>query len=284
MSLRGFAAVIGTALQHCRRIGISHLAAAISYNSFLSLAPLLLLLLTISGRLLGGAEARPRVLESVERVAGPAAVPIVESLLEVVARTPTGAVSSTVGLALLIYFLSAVFYEVRRAINGIWEAGFRHSFGHVVYHRLLSFLMVPASVAIFLGTLLINLSASVLSPFITDLLPRGALLWRGVNVGFSLLLISFILAVAFRHGPTVRLRWRDVYGGALLTSVLFLAGNSLIGYFIRKSALASLYGAAGAVIAVMIWIYYVAMIVLFGAAYTRAYAERHGSRRGVSPG
>ncbi len=88
--------------------------------------------------------------------------------------------------------------------------------------------------------------------------------------------------MAFRHGPTVRLRWSDVFGGALLTAVLFLAGNSIIGYFIRKSALASLYGAAGAAIAVMIWIYYVALIVLFGAAYTRAYTERHGSRRDAS--
>jgi len=274
--------VVGTAFRHCRRVGVSHLAAAISYNAFLSLAPLLLLLLTISGRLLGVAGARQRVLESVERVAGPAATPIVESLLELVVKTPGGAVSSTVGLAILIYFLSAVFYEVRRAINAIWEADFHASLGHVVYHRLLSFLMVPASVAVFLFALLINLSAAVLSPLITDLLPRGALLWRGVNVGVSLMLISFLLAVAFRHGPTVRLRWGDVYGGALLTAVLFLAGNSIIGFFIRKSALASLYGAAGAVIAVMIWIYYVAMIVLFGSAYTRAYTECHGSRRGVS--
>jgi membrane protein len=177
-----------------------------------------------------------------------------------------------------------VFYEVRRAINGVWEVDFRASLGHVVYHRLLSFLMVPASVAVFLFALLINLSAAVLSPLITDLLPRGALLWRGVNVGLSLMLISFLLAVAFRHGPSVRLRWGDVYGGALLTAVLFLVGNSIIGFFIRKSALASLYGAAGAVIAVMIWIYYVAMIVLFGSAYTRAYTESHGSRRGAISG
>jgi membrane protein len=282
MSAKSFVAVVGTACQHCRRLGSSHLAAAISDHAFLSLAPLLLLLLTISGRLLGGAEAKPRVLESVERVAGPAAVPIVEALLEVVSRTPGGAVSSTVGLALLIYFLSAVFYEVRRAINGIWEVDFRASLGHVVYHRLLSFLMVPASVAVFLLTLVMNLSTSVLNPLIADLLPRGALVWRGVNVGLSLVLISFLLAVAFRHGPTVRLRWSDVFGGALLTAVLFLAGNSIIGFFIRKSALASLYGAAGAAIAVMIWIYYVALIVLFGAAYTRAYTERHGSRRDAS--
>jgi membrane protein len=279
MSFHSFLAVIGLAFQHCRRVGISHLAAAISYNAFLSLAPLLLLMLTISSKLLGTSEAQQRVLESVERVGGPAAPRIVESLLDVVAGTPAGAVTSTVGLAILIYFLSAVFYEVRRAVNGIWEVDFRPSLSHVVYHRLLSFLMVPASVAVFLVALLINLSVSIASPVIADLLPRGAFFWSTLNTGLSLTLICLLLAVAFRHGPSVRLRWGDVIGGALLTAVLFMIGNSVIGHFIRKSALASLYGAVGAAVAVMIWIYYVALIVLFGAAYTRAYAEHHGSRR-----
>lgn len=279
MLTKEFINIIRTAWRRWHQAGPAQLAAAIAYNAVLSLAPLLLLLLAVAGRVLGSETTKTQLLASVQQIGGPTAEEIADSIIEMVTQARGGTAATVGSLIVLIYFSSSIFVRLKAALNTIWGVSPQQGLRRALYQRLRSFLMVPVAVTVIVMTLLINMLASIANPIFTDLVPKGAVVWNLVNAALSFGLVTLLLAFAFKYGPDVALDWSDVFGGAFLTAILLALGNYLLGLFIGRGLLASLYGVAGALILVLLWIYYSAQILLFGAAYTRAYSECLGSKR-----
>jgi len=260
-------------------VNAPQLAAAISFNAIVSLAPLLVLLLTMVSRLLGSEAAQAYLFSAVRRMAGDPAVPVARTLTEMVAGARGGWLATAAGLAVLAYFSSAMFLQLRMALSRIWGVSGGITLKRALIEQGLSFVMVSAAVAAASLTLLIGFVGSIASPLFAEALPRGSAIWRLLSGVMSFGIVGLLVAFLFRQVPGVKVRWSDVWLGALLTSLLFNAGNFLIGRFIGKNLLVSLYGAAGALVLALLWVYYGTQMLLFGAAFTRVYAERHGSLR-----
>lgn len=267
-----------TALGRWWRADTSQRAAAVAYYAVLSLAPLMLILLTAVGRLLGRAEARAQVVAAADRFAGPAAASTAESIVNMVAAAPGAGTAGLAGLLVMAYFSSAVFYHIRSALNEVWGVSPRRGLRRALVQRLVSFAMVLLTVTLVLATLFVDLVDSIVLPVLTDLFPRATPAVSLVQSIVTFCLMTLLLAAVFKHGPDIALELRDVWAGALLTTILFTAGNALIGSFISRSLRLPLYGPAGVLIIVLLWVYYGVHLLLLGAHFTRAYAERFGSR------
>jgi membrane protein len=284
MTFREFLSLLWEAGRRCYREKADRLAAEIAFNALLAAAPLLLLLLGVASRLLGEASARREILQAVEHAAGPTAGSLAQYLMNLVPSAPGSGLAAAGGLLLMVYFSSAVFHRVRAALNTIWGVDPPPGIRPALYEWLASLLLVFASVTLVLGVLTVSLAGSMIGPFIVELFPQGAFLWRTFNAVGSFILLTIVVVVVFKRGPQLRLKVNDVIGAALLTTSLQTLANYVISRLIWHSILASLYGAAGALIVLLLWMYYSAHILLFGAAYSRAYTERRGLQAGQNPG
>jgi membrane protein len=278
MSALDFITLIQAALRRWWRADTSQRAAAVAYNAVLSLAPLMLILLTAVGTLLGGSEARAQVVTTAERLAGPTAAATAESVVNMVAAAPGAGTAGLAGFLVMAYFSSAVFYHIKSALNEVWGVPSRRGLRRALVQRLVSFLMVLLSVTLVLVTLLIDLVDSLVLPVLRDLAPSAAPVVSLVESVVTFVLLVLLLGGILRHVPDVQLEWRDVWGGAILTALLFTGGNALIGSVISHSLRLPLYGPAGVLIIVLLWVYYGVHLLLLGAHYTREYAESFGSR------
>lgn len=278
MRLREYISLLWEAGARCARLNTDRMAAEIAFNAMLSAAPLLLIALNAAGRLLDTASARSALVDAIDRTAGAGAADATLYLVNQVPETPLSGLTAVVSLAIMLYFSSAVFRAVRGALNTIWEVSPPPGIRPALRHWASSFLSAAAAVILFMGVITLNLVLSLVGPFIVERFPQGALLMRSINflAGFSLM--TGALLIVLKRGPQVRLAYGDVFGAALLTSSLYALANMVISQFIWKSVLASFYGAAGTMIILVLWVYYGAHILLFGAAYSRAALERRGAR------
>jgi len=258
------------------KVGVMDLAAAIAFNTLLSLAPLLLLLLGAASRVLGSQRAREQLLATVGIVAGPGAVPAAAAIVDLVGGARTGTLGTAVGVLMMVSFASAVFLQIRSAMDRIWDAA-PLGFGRALLARLTSLTYVAIALAAVMLFMFMGLVVAVAAPTVAGWLPRGAQLWSVATTAFFSGILTFALALLFRHGPRVPVPWHCVWSGAALTAVLFFAGNLIIGVLLGRNVLVTLYGGAGALVVALLWVYYAAQILLFGACFTRVYAE-HCSR------
>jgi membrane protein len=277
LTVGGLLALLGDSGVRWVHANAGELAAAIAFNALLSLAPLLLLLMTVAARVLGSESARTHVMVAIETVMGPAAAPAADALMGSILRARGELLATTLGVLVMVHFSSAVFLQLRGALNRIWGNAGAGGIRGALMDRLMSLVFVPAAVLGFLLTMALGFMNAALGPLFAEMIPRGVRALGLVNATVSFVLLAVQLAFLFRHGPSAPVRWRDVWGGALLTALLFTLGNSLIGLLLGRNLLVSMYGAAGALVVVLLWVYYWAQILLFGAHFTRAYAERYGS-------
>lgn len=278
MKLREYIAVLWEAAGRCIRLNTDRMAAEIAFNALLSVAPLLLIALSLATHLLDTGSARSALVDAIGRTVGSSAARLTLDLVDLIPDAPGGGISAVVGIALMLYFSSAVFRAARGALNTIWDVTPRPGIRPAL-RQWASSLLIPAAVVIlFMGVIAMSLTLSLVGPSIVERFPQGALLMQTINfiVGFSLLTAALMFVL--KRGPQVKLSYGDVFGAALLTSSLFALANMIISQFIWQSLLASFYGAAGTPVIILLWVYYGAHIVLFGAAYCRAYLEKKGAR------
>jgi membrane protein len=276
MSVRTWIHLMAVALDRALKVGVMDLAAAIAFNTLLSLAPLLLLLLGAASRLLGNDRAREQLLATVGVVAGPGAIPAAEAVVDLVGTGRTGTLGTVLGVLIMASFASAVFLQLRSAMDRIWDAA-PLGFGRALLARLASLTYVAIALSVVMLFMVMGLVVAVAAPIVAGWLPSGAQLWSVATTAVFSGLLTFALALLFRHGPRVPVPWHCVWGGAALTALLFFAGNLIIGLLLGRSVLVTLYGGAGSLVVALLWVYYAAQIVLFGACFTRVYAE-HCSR------
>jgi membrane protein len=252
------------------------LAAALAYYALFSLAPLLLIAISIVGLVFGPEAARAGVMEEVRGLLGDAGARGVDQMLEGVSDANANAAAGLVGVALLLFGASGVFGQLKSALNTIWEA--TPQAGGVVLgfvkDRLLSFAMVLAIGFLLLVSLLVSAALSAISAYMTGLLPGSEGMWQGLNLIVSAAVITLLFALIYKFIPDTEIHWRDVWIGALISALLFSVGKSLIGLYLGRGAVASAYGAAGSLVVVLVWIYYSSLLVLLGAEFSHVQATR----------
>jgi membrane protein len=255
------------------------LAAALSYYTLLSMAPVLLILTGLGGFLLGQDAVQRELVLQIGALVGDEGAAVLETLIRNVEQPERGIVSMIIGVALIIVGATTVFAQLQTALNQVWNvrAAPVNAVLGVLRARLVSFGVVLALGLILVVSLVLNAVLAALYDRISDFLPGAPAVWRFLNHGASVALVTLLIAVLFKFVPDARIGWRDVWIGAVVTALLLTLGKFAIGLYLGQASIGSAYGAAGSLVVVMAWVYYTSLILLFGAELTRAVAHQRGS-------
>ena len=254
----------------------SSMGAALAFYSAFAMAPLLLILSAVTGLVFGAAEARQGLLEQVRDLIGPIGSVAVAHLLDQTSRASSNVAATVIGVLLLLVGASSVMVELQQDLNRIWRARPRStslSWWPLLRSRLAALALVLAFGFLLLLSLLVG---TVLNAMIyrSPAVAGHVLLLHGVHSSATLIVFTLLFAMLFKWLPNVRLGWGDVWRGALVTALLFTAGQVGIGYYLGRSTTTSAYAAAASLLVLLLWLYYAAQIFLFGAEFVWASVER----------
>ncbi|HEY3998455.1 MAG TPA: YihY/virulence factor BrkB family protein [Candidatus Xenobia bacterium] len=254
----------------------SRQAAAVAFFAVFSLAPLLILGLAVAAALLGEQAARGEVASQLTNLIGPTPAHVLQEMLRSAAFQASGGWATAVAVVTLVYTASSVFTQLQDSLNLIWVVprSVAGTWKDDVRQRAASFLMVVVVGALLLVSVILTTAFSALSALLPAHLVTSL-------IALGVLVVMF--AMMYRILPDTPVAWGDVWIGAAFTTVLFTLGKGVIGWYLGHFAVSSAYGPAGSLLAIMLFAYYSAQVFLFGAEFTRVYAERHGSRRGQPP-
>jgi membrane protein len=263
-------------------ISAPRLAAALAYYTMLSIAPLLVLSIAIAGLVFGPQAAEGRIISELEGIVGYHCGAAIQELLAHARHLSSGVTPLLVSTLLFGYGASRVFAELRDSLNLVW--GLKTTGPGVmgiIRNRLASFVIVIGVGFLLLVSLLFSTAIAAAGELFGGMLPLPEVVLDAVNVAVSFVTLTTLFALLYKVIPEVRIEWRDVWIGAAVTSALFSLGKLLIGLYLGKAGVESAYGAAGSMVAFLIWVYYSAQIFFLGAEFTCAFSERHGSRAGL---
>jgi len=258
----------------------SRLAAALAYYAVLSLAPLLILLITIGALAFGKEAAQGAISGQIQGLVGTQSAQAIEEIIAHANKPTTGAIASAIAIITLLLGASGVFGALQDGLNTIWEVEPKPGRGIIgmIKDRFLSLTMVLGVGFLLLVSLALSAALTALGDFIGGLLPLHTLVLQIVNLIISFGVIALLFALIYKVLPDVEISWSDVWIGAAITSLLFTIGKLLIGLYLGRGSVGSAYGAAGSLIVILIWVYYSAQILFFGAEFTQVYADAFGSR------
>lgn len=264
-------------------------AAALAYYTLFALGPLLLLAISIASLLFSADTARDAIMRELSGLLGSTGAQAVADLLGGASeRTDGGLLGTIIGIGILAFTAGAVFAQLKETLNHVWEVqpkkaeGWKAKMVQAVRKNVLSFAGVVGTGFLLLVSLILSTVLAALGRYLEGLVPGMALLWQAVNLALALVVVTAVFAALYKYLPDARVAWRDVLLGAFLTAVLFLVGQVAIGYYLGAGGLSTHYGAASAVLVVLVWVYYSSLIVFFGAELTQVYANLYGSRVRVS--
>jgi membrane protein len=274
--------ILSEAFDNWGKHNAPRLGASLAFYSLLSLAPLLLIMVSIVGLVFGHSAAEQQTIRQVTALVGPAAGKALGAFIQGSHDTGQGLVATIIGLATLLFSASGVVIELRDALNTIWGApsATTHGFGIVtsyVKQRLFSFAFVVAIGFLLVVSLAISTWVAALSALSVSVGPFAALAMHLLNALVSFVIIAVLFAAIYKVMPDVPIEWHDVIMGGVITSLLFTIGKSLLSIYLGHASYASTYGAAASLVALIVWVYYSGQIFFLGAEFTRAYSRRHGS-------
>ena len=259
------------------------MGAALAYYTLFSLAPLLLIVISVAGLIFGEDAARGEIAAQLSALMGDAGAKAVQDLLTSVDKPLEGTLATALGLLMLFIGATTVFGELQDALDRIWRVPAVHdpSSGWLalVRARLLSFGMILAIGFLLTVSLVASAVLGVMGNWLQPVFGAWVALAAVVNAIGSFLLIAAMFALIYKVMPRVQVQWRDVWTGAVFTATLFTFGKFLIGLYIGRSGVISGFGAAGSLVVVLLWVYYSAQIFLIGAEFTWVYANAYGSRK-----
>ncbi|MCX6231255.1 MAG: YihY/virulence factor BrkB family protein [Bacteroidetes bacterium] len=257
------------------------LSAALSYYTIFSLPPLLIIIISLSGLFFGAEAVKGEIFGQIKGLVGnPAALQIQETIKNVKLST-TNVFATTIGSIILLIGASGVFAEIQDSINYIWGIKAKPKRGLVkyFYNRLMSFSMIGSVGFLLLVGLVINSLVDVLNKQLLTIFPHEIIfLFYAVNILVIFVIISMLFTIIFKTLPDGKIALKDCLIGASFTAFLFMIGKFGIGYYLGNYNFASVYGAAGSVIIILVWVYYSAIILYFGAEFTKVYALTHGKK------
>jgi membrane protein len=281
--IKELAAIVKLTLGNWQQDRAPRMGAALAYYMALSLAPMVVIILAVTGLAFGAKAAQGRLVGQIQGLVGKEGAVVIQSMIEGAHRSSSGVVATVFGLATLFFGGTAMVSELRDALNTIWRvpedtvSSRTRTFFNLVKERLLSFALVLGMGVFLLLSLIVNTWVSAAGTYLRWLVAPSLRLIQAVDWVISFVLITALFAFIFKMLPAVRLQWSDVAAGALLTSLLFIAGKLLLGIYLGKAGFADVYGPAGSLVVLLVWVYYSAQVVFFGAEFTRAYALRRGS-------
>lgn len=255
------------------------LGASIAFYTLFSIGPLFLIVIAIAGFVFGAEAAQGKVFAELNGMLGAGGAKAVQDIVESSNRPKTGTLASIAGVVMFVFAATGAFAQIKAALNKVWQAEEKASAGikGFLKTRVFSFAIV-----LIIGFLMmVSLIGSSLINVVSERIladDRLAFLAEVANIGLSLVIFTALCAAIFKFLPDVKIPWKDVWLGAAITTVLFIAGRTGLAAYLGRESTTNVYGAASSLVLVLLWVYYCSQIFLLGAAITFVYAQRHGSR------
>jgi membrane protein len=270
----------------CRTAGAAWLTdrapsmgAAMAYYMVFSLAPVLILVIAVAGLVFGEAAAQGAIVRQLGDLMGVEGATALQAMIASAGHKRAGIVATLVGTGTLLVAATAVFGELQASLNVIWKVERRRkALVALARERLLSLSLILALGFLLLVSLVLSAALTAFGQYLNGVFPGLPLILRILHLALAFGLMSVLFAMIFKILPDTLVAWQDVWLGAMVTALLFSIGKYLIGLYIGSSNVASTYGAAGALVIILVWIYYSAQILLFGAEFTKACADRRLAR------
>lgn len=255
----------------------SRLAASLAYYTIFSIAPLIIIVIAVAGLVFGREAAQGQIEGQIQGLVGDQGGELVQEMVKGASNQSTGIIATIIGVITLLFGATGVFGQLQDALNTIWEVTPKPGRGllGILKDRFISFTMVLGIGFLLVVSLVLSAGLAAVSQFTG--LDKIAYVGEAITFVISFAVITLLFAMIFKILPDVQVAWGDVWIGAAVTSLLFTIGKFLIGLYLGHSALASSFGAAGALVVILVWIYYSAQILFFGAEFTQVYAKRFGS-------
>lgn len=259
--------------------GVPRMSAALSYYTLFSLAPILLIVITVADIFYGRQAIEGSLFGQIQNFVGADAALQIQDIIKNAAKSHHTKLASIVSICALVFSATGVFSEIQGSINTIWQLKAKPQKGWLYFllNRVLSLSMVLGLGFILLVSLLANTLLALLIKRLLAILPEGSFwITYSINMLVTFIVISFLFGVIFKLLPDAKVQWKDVRQGAFLTAVLFMLGKFGIGFYLGKSNPGGTYGAAGSVVIILLWVYFSAMILYFGACFTKVNAQFGG--------
>jgi membrane protein len=282
--LRDWLGILRQAVKSWRADRAPSMGAAIAYYTVFSLAPILVLIVAIAGLVFGKQAAEGALFQEIAALVGPESAGAVQALIKSASGTRSGIVASVLGIGALVVAATGVFGELQVAFNVIWKAGPPADAGwrHLLKDRLRSLALILAIGLLMLVSLAAGAALAALDQRIAHILPILPYLLHGANLALSLAFTAALFAMMFKILPDIAVAWGDVWFGATATALLFTVGKFFIGFYIGGSGVKSTYHAVGALALLLVWIYYSAQILLFGAEFAKAHGDHLHAKRAAA--
>jgi membrane protein len=278
MNGKGFFELLKLSFQKWGEDKASRLAAALSYYSVFSLAPLLVIVVAAVGFFYGEAAVEGRLVNEIEGAVGAEAASMIQTMIANARQSGGGVIATIASIVLLLFGATNLFSQLQEALNVVWNVQPKPGIGiaGMVRMRLGAFLLVIGVILLLVASLVATALLAALGDLMAGLFPGANILFTVVNWLLSLVIFAALFALIFKILPDVRLSWGDVFPGALFTALLFVIGKELIGLYMGQAAIGSAYGAAGSLVVLLLWIFYTAQIFLFGAVFTHLHIQQRG--------
>jgi membrane protein len=259
--------------------GAQRLGAALAYYTVFALAPGAVLIVAVAGLGLGPDRAQAQIVEQLGYLLGDEGARAIAAVLANARQQTVGTTAAVLATATLIFGLWGVFGELQDSLNTVWGVAPvpGRSVIDMIRDRFLSFAMVTGIGFLLLVSLAVSAWLAALGKYFSPVLPAPEIALKALDMSLSFAAITFLFALMFKLLPDVDVAWRDVWLGAAVTSLLFTAGKSLIGLYLGKSSIGSVYGAAGSLVIILVWVYYSSQIVILGAEFTKVWVRQRGS-------
>ena len=256
------------------------IGAALAYYAIFSIAPVMVLAFTAASLVLGPEAAQGRLTKEIESTVGPTVAAAVQATARYTYRSGSSVPATVLSIVVFGFGATGFFSQLQSALNAVWEVELKgRGLRGILRDRLGSFLAALGTSTLLLAALLVTAALSALGRILpSSFTLEGMPLWWAVTFVVSWAFLTLAIALVYRVLPDVKIAWHDVWVGAGATGLLFLLGNHLIGWYLAVAGVTSVYGAAGSIVIVLLWVYYSSQAVLFGAEFTRVYAKHRGAR------
>lgn len=257
------------------------LSASLSYYTVFSIAPLLVIIISLAGIFFGLDAVQGRIYGQINGLVGNSAAGQIQEIIKNVQTSQNSQGGAIIGFIVLFIGASGVFTEIQDSINFIWSVKAKPKKGwlKLIINRLLSFSLIASFGFLLLVSLMVNAVMDVLSDRLISMFPNATVyLFYFLNLLLIFIIISCLFAIIFKVLPDAKIHWKDAFVGAWFTALLFVGGKYLIGLYLGSSSIGETYGAAASIVLVLLWVYYSSIILFFGAEFTKMYALHYGGK------
>lgn len=280
--LKRFWKLIATSFRIFRTVNASRMSAALTYYTMLSLAPLLMIAVAIAGYVFESELAITEIVEQVRLISTPEIAETVEGLIQNAVRPRTGLIAGTISVCIFVFAASGVFAQLYDTFNDIWRVP-KKTRRHVLFSvqkRALGILMVLIAGLFLIGAVAVNSALVYMNQLVEGIYPNATSWLNVADRSLTYLLMPVMFSVMFWFLPATKIQWRDVWPAGIVTTVLFAGSRYLVGLYLKFSTTSEVYGAAGSLVVLLIWVYMTGLVVFYGASFSHAWATVYGSRSG----